>query len=106
MGQAISIDQVFVLDFANDTQEIQSAFQPYYQAAILSEATNPNKLYDLKRLLEEFHLFTSSDVETFARAYFTTQKNPKPNRCTRFSTLLLRAIKYLLQKKKLTFAPV
>ena len=60
MGQAISIDQVFVLDFVNETQEIQSAFQPYYQATILSEATDPNKLYDLKRLLEEFHLFTSS----------------------------------------------
>jgi type I restriction enzyme R subunit len=72
-------DQVFVLDFANETQEIQSAFQPYYQATILSEATDPNKLYDLKRLLEEFHLFTSSDVETFARAYFPTRKNPKPN---------------------------
>jgi type I restriction enzyme R subunit len=72
-------DQVFVLDFANETQEIQSAFQPYYQASILSEATDPNKLYDLKRLLEEFHLFTSNDVENFARAYFPTQKNPKPN---------------------------
>lgn len=72
-------DQVFVLDFANETQEIQSAFQPYYQATILSEATDPNKLYDLKRLLEEFHLFTSSDVENFARTYFPTRKNPKPN---------------------------
>ncbi|MDX2229773.1 MAG: type I restriction endonuclease [Leptolyngbyaceae cyanobacterium bins.349] len=74
-----SKEKVFVLDFANEADEIQAAFQPYYQATILSEATDPNKLYDLKRTLEGFHLFTAPEVETFARAYFPTKANPNPN---------------------------
>lgn len=71
--------EVFVLDFVNEADEIQTAFQPYYQATILSEATDSNKLYDLKRILEEFQFFTTTEVETFARAYFPTKVNPKPN---------------------------
>ncbi|MBD2139649.1 type I restriction endonuclease subunit R [Anabaena sp. FACHB-1237] len=70
---------VFVLDFANKTDDIESAFQDYYQATILSEATDPNKLYDLKRILENFGLFTTQEVQTFARAYFPTKQNPNPN---------------------------
>ena len=72
-------EKVFVLDFANDAEEIQTALQRYYQATILSEATDPNKLYDLKRILEEFRLFSAAEVEAFARAYFPTKANPKPN---------------------------
>jgi len=63
-----NIGEVFVLDFAIETEDIQDSFQFYYQQTILSESTVPNKLYDLKRLLEEFHLFTTNEVEIFARA--------------------------------------
>lgn len=42
-------DSVFVLDFVNDTESIQKDFQPYYTSTILSESTDPNILYDLKR---------------------------------------------------------
>src|SRR5713226_4548534 len=34
-----------VLDFANEAEHIQQAFQPYYEKALLSEATDPNLLY-------------------------------------------------------------
>ncbi len=42
-------DNVFVLDFVNDADTIQEAFQPYYTSTILSQSTDPNILYDLKR---------------------------------------------------------
>ena len=42
-------DNVFVLDFVNDADSIQEAFQPYYTSTILSQSTDPNILYDLKR---------------------------------------------------------
>lgn len=64
-------EDTFVLDFANDAEEIQKAFQPYYQATLLSETTDPNKLYDIKRLLEDFHLYTAAEVEAFAQVYFS-----------------------------------
>lgn len=71
--------QVFVLDFVNETDEIQKVFQIYYQATILSEATDQNKLYDLQYSLESFGIFTTADVENLARVYFPTKENPKPN---------------------------
>lgn len=60
-----------VLDFANETGEIQKAFQPYFEATLLTEPTDPNKLYDLKRTVEDYGLFGKQEVEAFARVYFS-----------------------------------
>ena len=63
-------DDTMVLDFANEAEEIQKAFAPYYDRTLLSEATDPNLLYDLQTKLSEFHLYTTEDVERFAGIYF------------------------------------
>jgi type I restriction enzyme R subunit len=63
-------EDTFVLNFANDAEKIQHAFQPYLRTAVLTEGIDPNKLYDLMRLLEERHYFGQSDVEAFAAVYF------------------------------------
>jgi type I restriction enzyme R subunit len=60
-----------VLDFENEAEEIQRSFQPYYETTILTEATDPNKLYDLQRLLLGFRVFGEDDIERFARVYFS-----------------------------------
>ena len=41
-------DNTAVLDFANKQDEIQKAFQPYYDRTILTEGTDPNLLHDLQ----------------------------------------------------------
>jgi type I restriction enzyme R subunit len=64
-------DDPLVLDFANDAKEIQDAFQPYYESTLLSEPTDPNKLYDLKRIIEDYHLFGQAEVDAFAKVYFS-----------------------------------
>ena len=38
----------FVLDFFNKAEEIKEAFKDYYSTTILSEATDINKLNDLR----------------------------------------------------------
>ncbi|PIP32502.1 restriction endonuclease subunit R [Candidatus Gottesmanbacteria bacterium CG11_big_fil_rev_8_21_14_0_20_37_11] len=63
-------DDTMILDFANQEEEIQKAFQPYYDKAILTKATDPNKLYDMERKLYDFHLYTSENVEQFAGVFF------------------------------------
>ncbi len=55
-------DNVFVLDFVNDADTIQEAFQPYYTSTILSESTDPNILYDLKRDLLNSGVFSMESV--------------------------------------------
>ena len=59
-----------VLDFANDAHEIQLAFEPYYDTTVLSEATDPNLLYEIQTRLAAFPVFTGSDIDAFARIYF------------------------------------
>ncbi len=62
-----------VLDFANDAVEIQKAFEPYYETTLLSEATDPNLLYEVQGRLAAFPVYTQGDVDRFAKVYF----NPK-----------------------------
>ena len=45
-----------VLDFANDAEEIRKAFEPYYETTILSEATDPNLLYEIQNRLKGFEV--------------------------------------------------
>ncbi|HLT36318.1 MAG TPA: DEAD/DEAH box helicase family protein, partial [Enhygromyxa sp.] len=59
-----------VLDFANEADEIQSAFEPYYETTLLSEATDPNLLYEIQTRLATFPVYTEADIDAFARVYF------------------------------------
>ncbi len=63
-------DDTMVLDFANHEDEIQKAFQPYYDKTVLTQATDPNKLYDLERTIYDVGLFTKDDVNSFAVIFF------------------------------------
>ena len=63
-------EEPLILDFANDADDIQHSFEPYYEETILSEGTDPNKLYDLQNKLESFHVYTHDDIEDFAKLYF------------------------------------
>ena len=63
-------EETMVLDFANEAEEIQEAFAPYYERTLLSQGTDPNLLYDLQRQLADCHLFSESEVNAFAALYF------------------------------------
>jgi type I restriction enzyme R subunit len=64
-------EDTFVLDFANNADEIRDAFQPYYETTLLSEATDPNKLYDIKGMLEKYSIYHKADIDAFASVYFS-----------------------------------
>ena len=59
-----------VIDFANESDDIRAAFQPYYETTILSEATDPNLLYEIQTRLKTYPVFTDADVRAFAEVYF------------------------------------
>ena len=63
-------NETMVLDFANEAEEIQQAFAPYYEKTLLSEGTDPNLLYDLQTKLAGFHFYSEDDVNRFAVMYF------------------------------------
>lgn len=62
-------DEVYVLDFANKAEDIEKAFSKYYRTTILSGETDPNKLYDLISIMEEFQVYSADDVEDVVRRF-------------------------------------
>ena len=63
--------ETMVLDFANEAETIRQSFEPYYETTILSEATDPNLLYELEQRMDEFGVYSKQDVDVFARVYFS-----------------------------------
>lgn len=64
----------FVLDFANDAEEIQRAFEPYYRTTILGEESDPNKLHDLINDLDAFGIYMPGHVEEFVSRYLAGER--------------------------------
>jgi len=62
----------FVLDFINDTETIRESFEKYYRTTILSEETDPNRLHDLKRDLDNHHVYEQSQVDSLVEKYLTS----------------------------------
>ena len=67
----------FVLDFVNDTDTIKEAFSKYYKTTILSEETDPNKLYDLISDIESANVYTNDDVEKLVSLYINGAERDK-----------------------------
>jgi type I restriction enzyme R subunit len=63
-------EDLFVLDFYNSVQDIKAAFDPFYTATSLSEATDVNVLHELKSLLDNVGVYEHSEVEDFVKKYF------------------------------------
>jgi len=60
-------NDTFVLDFANDAEEIKKSFDPFFETTILGEATDPNKLFDLQTALDAFQVYTPEQVQEFSQ---------------------------------------
>jgi type I restriction enzyme R subunit len=94
-------EETMVLDFANEAEDIQEAFKPYYEKTLLSEATDPRLLYNLDTKLDSFDIFSHQDVDLFASLYF----DPKATQDKLFAALdpILQRYKELEPAKKEDF---
>ncbi|WP_040513688.1 hypothetical protein [Gracilibacillus halophilus] len=71
-------NDTFVLDFANEAEDMQKAFEPYYEVTQLEEATDPNVLYDIQTELDAFQVYSDSEIEEVVEIeYSGKQKNAK-----------------------------
>ena len=68
-------EDTFILDFANETEEILHSFQPYYELTTVMEVSNPNQLFDLKHKIEEYQIILQSEVESFCKVFFKSSQN-------------------------------
>lgn len=62
-----------VLDFANDADDIQRAFQPFYRETQLVEGTDPNSLYELLGTLDALHVYEENEIDRVIQLFFKNQ---------------------------------
>ena len=61
----------FVLDFANEAEDIQKSFQRFYKTTILSKETDPNKLNDLLTEIEDANIYTEEEINELNEKYWS-----------------------------------
>lgn len=67
-------DEVFVLDFVNDAEEIRRSFQPFYEQTTVAEQADPKQLYELQHRLEAMQVFWASEVEGFCKVFYAPKE--------------------------------
>ncbi|MBQ7453976.1 MAG: type I restriction endonuclease subunit R, partial [Selenomonadaceae bacterium] len=60
----------FILDFINSQEDIQEAFQPFYQETNLEREINTNLLYKVQKNLRGYAIYSDNDINFFTKEYF------------------------------------
>lgn len=63
-------EDLFVLDFFNQVDDIKASFDPFYTSTSLSGATDINVLHELKGTLDDVGVYEWEEVEDFVTKYF------------------------------------
>ncbi len=66
--------RTFVLDFANEEDDIFQAFKPYYETTPVGENADPQRLSELQHHLLEWAIFTPADVTAFAEIWYSHKR--------------------------------
>ena len=67
----------FVLDFQNNSETITYAFQDYYRTTLLCEETDPNKLHDLKKTLDDAQVYSPEQVRKLVELFLSDADRDK-----------------------------
>lgn len=58
-------NDTFVLDFANEKEDVQADFQVFYHQTILEEEVNTDLLYKVQKELRTYQIYDNRDIESF-----------------------------------------
>lgn len=67
-------NDTFILDFVNTAEDIQEAFQPFYQETSLSQEVNVDLIYNLQKELHTYNIYSLNDIEAFCGIYYSGKK--------------------------------
>ena len=68
-------EDVFILDFVNSPEDIQEAFQPYYEKTLAGDRVDPARLYNLQSRLNDCQVYYQREVEEFCRIFYQPQNS-------------------------------
>ncbi|RDC68482.1 type I restriction endonuclease subunit R [Rhodovulum sp. 12E13] len=67
--------RTFVLDFANEEDDIYKAFKPYYETTPVGKNADPHRLSELQHKLLQWAIFTPDDVNAFAEVWYRGKRD-------------------------------
>ena len=67
--------RTFILDFANEEEDIHKAFKPYYETTPVGESADPHRLSELQHRLLEWAILTPADVTAFAEVWYRAKRD-------------------------------
>lgn len=82
--------KTFILDFANDYDDIVRDFAKYYTTTLLSNSATPSAVYDIEAKLDGFYVIDPSDIEKFNSILYQEEITTKDK----------KTMEFLLQKTK------
>ena len=85
-------EDTFVLDFVNDHEAIYDAFKPYYQRTALGDIPSDEKLASLGNTLDEWKIYTQSDIDEFANIWFSGRTTPTNSEHKKLNAVIDKAI--------------
>ena len=67
--------RTFVLDFANEEDDIYKAFKPYYESTPIGDNADPQRLSELQHKLLGWAIFAPADVDAFAEVWYRAKRD-------------------------------
>ena len=67
-------DDTLIIDFINTKDDIQKAFQPFYQETYLSQEINTDLIYKTQKMLRSFKVYDDEDIKNVTSIYFDENK--------------------------------
>jgi type I restriction enzyme R subunit len=65
-------DEIFIIDFVNDPDNIRRAFSVYDEGATIEDVQDLNVVYEIKESLDAQGIYDAEDLENFKQARFKT----------------------------------
>lgn len=84
--------RTFILDFANEEDDIFKAFKPYYETTPVGENADPQRLNELEHRLLEWAVFTLADVSAFSAVWYEKRKDHTASDHRAMNSILDRAV--------------
>ena len=85
-------NDTFVLDFVNEPEEIQAAFQPYYEKTIVGDRAEYGQLYELQNKLKSFNVYFEEEVNEFCRFFFAPKDKLNAKDHARMNSIIDKAV--------------
>lgn len=85
-------EDTFVLDFVNKPEDIYEAFKPYYERTDLGNIPDEEKLGSLGNTLDEWQIYSQSDIDEFADVWFSNRTTPTNGEHKKLNAIIDKAV--------------